>query len=148
MAPTIRSGIQQLPNKYLLIIMLPKTMDLLPIQFTVLITIRHYQCFVEELWSNYISFQNSLFIMYKIGVFFKNLFIFLYSRFLLVIHFIHISVHVSIPISQFITHTHTHTHPDAFPPWCPYICSLCLCLNFCPANQFICTIFLGSTYMR
>ena len=31
------------------------------------------------------------------------LFIFLYSRFLLVIHFIHISVYMSIPISQFIT---------------------------------------------
>ena len=30
------------------------------------------------------------------------LFIFLYSRFLLVIHFIHISVYMSIPISQFI----------------------------------------------
>ena len=31
------------------------------------------------------------------------LFIFLYSRFLLVIHCIHISVYMSIPISQFIT---------------------------------------------
>ena len=31
------------------------------------------------------------------------LFIVLYSRFLLVIHFIHISVFMSIPISQFIT---------------------------------------------
>ena len=29
-----------------------------------------------------------------------------------------------------------------------YVCSLHLCLNFCPANQFICTIFLVSTYMR
>ena len=44
---------------------------------------------------------------------------------------------------------HHHPHPTAvFPPWCPYICSLHLCLNFCPANRFICTIFLGSTYMR
>ena len=61
--------------------------------------------------------------------FFLNfiLFIFLYSRFLLVIHFIHISVYMSIPISQF--------NPLAtFPPWCPYVCSLHLCLNFCPAN--------------
>ena len=42
-----------------------------------------------------------------------------------------------------------HPHPTAvFPPWCPYVCSLHLCLNFCPANRFICTIFLGSTYMR
>ena len=73
------------------------------------------------------------------------LFIFLYSRFLLVIHFIHISVYMSIPIAQFIT---PPPHPPvAFPPLCPYVCSLHLCLNFCPANQFICTIFLGSTYM-
>ena len=43
--------------------------------------------------------------------FFEFYFIFLYSRFLLVIHFIHISVYVSIPISQFITHTPCH-----FPP--------------------------------
>ena len=42
-----------------------------------------------------------------------------------------------------------HDHPPAaFPPWCAYICSLHLCLYFCPANGFICTIFLGSTYMR
>ena len=35
--------------------------------------------------------------------------------------------------------------PRAFlphPPWCPYICSLCLCVYFCFANRFICTIFL------
>ena len=41
------------------------------------------------------------------------LFIFLYSRFLLVIHFIHISVYMSIPISQFIPPPHHHHH---FPP--------------------------------
>ena len=33
---------------------------------------------------------------------FRILFIFLYSRFLLVIHFIHVSIYMSIPISQFI----------------------------------------------
>ena len=38
---------------------------------------------------------------------------FLYSRFLLVIHFIHISVYMSIPISQFIT------PPSPFPPLSP-----------------------------
>ena len=38
----------------------------------------------------------------------------------------------------------SHHHPPAtFPPWCPYLCSLLLCLYFCPANRFICTIFLG-----
>ena len=52
-----------------------------------------------------------------------------------VIHFIHISVYMSIPISQFIT------PPPHHPPWYPYVCSLHLCLNFCPANRFICTIF-------
>ena len=38
-------------------------------------------------------------------------FIFLYSRFLLVIHFIHISVYTSIPISQFITPSPRHHIP-------------------------------------
>ena len=78
--------------------------------------------------------------------FFLNfiLFIYFYSRFLLVINFIHISVYMSISIVKFIP----PPHPAAFPPWCPYICSLHLCLNFRPANRFICTIFLGSTYMR
>ena len=80
---------------------------------------------------------------YAGNTFFFNLF-FLYSRFLLVIYFIHISEYMSIPISQFITPPLPFT---AFPPWCPYVCSLHLCLNFCPANRFICTIFLGSTYI-
>ena len=41
---------------------------------------------------------------------------------------------MSIPISQFIP-------PSSIPPWCPYICSLCLCLYFCFANKMIYTIF-------
>ena len=47
---------------------------------------------------------------------FKNLilFIFLYSRFLLVMHFIHISGYMSIPISQFITPP--PPSPRCFPP--------------------------------
>ena len=62
---------------------------------------------------------------------------------------------------QFYTHQCIHVNPKcpihhttiptlnaAFPPWYPYVCSLHLCLNFCPANRFTCTIFLGSTYMR
>ena len=68
----------------------------------------------------------------------------LYSRFLLVISFIHISVYMSIPIAQFIPPP--PLPPTAFPPWCPYICSLHLCLYSCLANRFICTIFLDSTY--
>ena len=74
------------------------------------------------------------------------LFILLYSRFLLVLYFIHISVYMSIPISQFIPST--TTPPTTFPPWCPYVCSLHPCLYFCPANRFICTIFPDSTYMH
>ena len=64
---------------------------------------------------------------------------FLSFFFLLVIHFIHISVYMSIPISQFITPP--PPPPTAFPLWCPYVFSLLLCLNFCSANRFICTIF-------
>ena len=79
-----------------------------------------------------------------ITIFFLN-FIFLYSTFLLVIYFIHISVYKSIPISHFIP---PPPHTPAFPPWPPYVCSLHLCLYFCLANQFICTIFLDSTYIR
>ena len=61
---------------------------------------------------------------------------------------------------QFYTHQCIHAHPNLpihhstttttlplSPSWCPYVCSLRLCLSFCPANRFICTIFLGSTYM-
>ena len=46
----------------------------------------------------------SMIICFFFFSFFKNLilFIFLYSRFLLVTYFIHISVYMSIPISQFI----------------------------------------------
>ena len=51
--------------------------------------------------------------------------------------------------SQSPNSAHHHPHPTAvFPCWCPYVWSLHLCLNFCPANRFICTIFLGFTYMR
>ena len=60
----------------------------------------------------------------------------------LVFYFIHRinSVYKSLPIFQFI--------PSPFPPWYPYVCSLCLCLYFCFANKFICTIFLNSTYKQ
>ena len=56
----------------------------------------------------------------------------LYSRFSLVMYFIHSinSVHMSTPISQFITY-------PQFSPWYPCICSLCLCLYFCFVNKII-----------
>ena len=38
-------------------------------------------------------------------------------------------------ISQFFPHS-------PFPSWCPYICSLHLCLSFCFVNKIIYTIFL------
>ena len=40
------------------------------------------------------------------------------------------------------------TPSSTFPSWCPYVCSLHLCLYFCFANKIICTIFLDSTYTR
>ena len=58
----------------------------------------------------------------------------LYSRFSLVIYFIH-SIYMSIPVSRFIS------PPPLSPPWCPYICSLHLCLYFCFANKIIYTFF-------
>ena len=52
--------------------------------------------------------------------FFFFYFIFLYSRFLLVINFIHITVYMSIPIAQFITPP--PPSPRCFPP----LVSICL----------------------
>ena len=75
--------------------------------------------------------------------------LFLYSRFLLVIYFIHISIYIYQSQSPKSSHHLHHTPPpSAFPPQCSYICSLHLCLYFCLANQVICTILLDSTYMH
>ena len=64
-----------------------------------------------------ISSAYSFFLFFEFLTFI--LFIFLYSRFLLVIYFIHISVYMPIPISQFIT---PPPPPRRFPP----LVSLCL----------------------
>ena len=57
-------------------------------------------------------------------LFFKfNFIYFLYSRFLLVIYFIHISVYVN---QNLPFHPTTTTAPSTFPPWCP-----CVCLYIC-----------------
>ena len=55
----------------------------------------------------------------------------LYSRFSLVVYFIHNihRVYMSISISQFIL------PPASFPSWCPYICSLCLCQKTLKENS-------------
>ena len=38
-------------------------------------------------------------------------------------------------------HPNLPNHPTpSFPLWCPYICSLCLCLYFCFANKLICIL--------
>ena len=58
-------------------------------------------------------------------------------RFSLVIYFMHSSVYMSITFFQFT--------PSPISPWYPYVCSLCVCLYFCFANQIISTIFLHST---
>ena len=50
--------------------------------------------------------------------------------------------------SQYLNSSHHHLPLPLSPPWCPLVCSLHLCLYFCTANRFICTIFLGSTYIR
>ena len=62
----------------------------------------------------------------------------LYSRFSLVIYFIHSisSVYMSIPSPN-------SSHPSPFPLWYPYVCSLCLCLYFCFVNKIIYTSFFG-----
>ena len=59
----------------------------------------------------------------------------LYNKYSLVICFIHGNVYMSI--------ADLPTHPtQPFPSWFPYACSVCLCLYFCFANKFICTILL------
>ena len=66
----------------------------------------------------------------------------LYSRFSLVIYFMHSinSVYMSIPISQFI--------PSPLPPWYPCVCSLHLCLYFCFANKIIYTILHSYSFFK
>ena len=70
---------------------------------------------------------------------------FLIFFFLLVIHFIHISVYMSIPTSQFIT-------PLApplvvFSPWCPYVFFSTSVSQFLLCKPVHLYHFLGSTYM-
>ena len=93
----------------------------------------------HDIWDNIIRHWNVV-----LGGFFLILFIyFLYSRFLLVIYFIHISVYMSIPISQFIP----PPPPPLLSPLGVHMFVLFFCVSFCPANRFIHTIFLDSTYM-
>ena len=63
-----------------------------------------------------------------------------YSKFPLGLYFTYGSVHVSMLLSPLFPPS-----PSYSP--CPEVCSLCLGLHCCPANRFISTIFLDSTYM-
>ena len=58
--------------------------------------------------------NNDYFLFFSVFCYYPQVF-FLYSRFLLVIHFKHISVYMSIPISQFIT----SPPPPPSPPFSP-----------------------------
>ena len=81
-------------------------------------------------------------------LFFKFYFIylFLYSRFLLVIYFIHTGVYMSIRISQFIPPSPLPAlHFPRLVSIHLFSASVSLLLL---ANKFICTIFLDSTYMH
>ena len=104
---------------------------------------------------NYETLVNVFYIHYTITwilsiiifSFLKFYFIYFFIEQVIISHpfYTHQCIHVNPNLP--IHHTTTPT-PCRFPPWCRYICSVHLCLNFCPANRFICTIFLGSTYMR
>ena len=61
-----------------------------------------------------LSTSSSTHVIFCVCVCVLFIFIFLYSRFLLVIYFIHISVYMSIPISQFIP-------PPPFPHFPPLV---------------------------
>ena len=75
--------------------------------------------------------------------FFLNfiLFYFLYSRFLLVINFVHISVYMSIPVSQFIP---PPTSPLGVHMFVLYVCVSTSTLQISSSIPF----FLDSTHMR
>ena len=98
--------------------------------------------FITNLWS--FSFKNQSFDKCKpcdsdnsihicrSSIFFFKVWIlfFLYSRFLLVIHFVHISVYMSVPISQFIP-----------PPLSPlgvhrFVLYICVSISFCRSSVF------------
>ena len=64
----------------------------------------------------------SFVIAAKFYFFLIYLFIYLYSRFLLVTYFIHISVYMSIPISQFIPPLLAPLSPFGFHTFVLYIC--------------------------
>ena len=107
------------------------------VEFFTIYQIHDLQVFPSSLW---LPFNLLLFYC------FEFYFIYFFIQKVLISHpfYIHQCIHVNLNHPIY----HTTTPTAAFPPCCPYICSLHLCLNFCPADWFICTIFLGSTYMH
>ena len=66
-----------------------------------------HTCRISLLFSHYHMYFSMLFVSMTIIFFileFYFIYLFLHSRFVLVIYFIHISVYMSIPISQFRLH--------------------------------------------
>ena len=59
--------------------------------------------------------QEKMPVKQRLNLSFFHLFFFLYSKFFLVINFIHISVYMSVPIAQFSTPP-SPPHPRGFPP--------------------------------
>ena len=67
----------------------------------------------RNIYSSLLFILNQVVWFFVVKYFFLNFILFLYSRLLLVINFIHISVYMSIPITQFIT---PPPPPRHFPP--------------------------------
>ena len=57
-----------------------------------------------------------------------------------------ISLHIVSILRRYPSKSPNSSHPPTF-PLSSYICSLRLCLYFCFANRFNCTIFLDPTHM-
>ena len=74
------------------------------------------------------------------------LFIYLFSAGSYYLSSLYILVYTCQSQSPNASHHHPQP-PSTFSPQCPYIWSLHLCLYFCLANRFICTIFVDSIHM-
>ena len=100
--------------------------------------------------SKLFQLTDSFFFSFSWGLFFFNFkilfYLFFYTAGSYQLSILYILVYICQ--SQSPNSSYHHPYPATFPPWCPYVCSLNLCLCFCPANRFICTIFLGSTYVH
>ena len=108
----------------------------------------------KKFWENFVLLHPMSYNKFNLNLILKGGYFFLIFEFYLFfiqqvliscLFYPHQCIHVN---PNHPIHPPTTPIPHHFPSWCPYVCSLHLCLYFCPANRFICTIFLGSTYMR